>query len=129
MILQEIASLPDGDSLPPPLRLHGIVFQDVHHNKCVLGGLGKFETRVYQNDQGVPTHPPDGGMLPQRRLTTTTKFALETRGCLGVAVRKNPDGSLTGVKAEPFNDTERTILGIKSFQKALDDEYNRVNSL
>ena len=33
----------------------------------------------------------------------------------------NPDGSLTGVKAEPFNYTERAILGIKSFQKAFDD--------
>ena len=79
---REIASPPYRDSLPPPLRLHGIVFWDEHHKKCVLGGLGKFETRVYQNDEGVPTHPRDGGMLPQRRLTVTTKFALEVRDAL-----------------------------------------------
>ena len=59
----------------------------------------------------------------------TTKFAFEARGCFGVAVRMIPDGSLTGAKAEPFNYTKRTILGIKSFRKALDDEYNRVKSL
>ena len=112
---REIATLPDGDSLPPPLRIHGIVFWDEHHKKCVLGGLGKFKTRVYQKDQGVPTHPREGGMLPQRRLTVTTIFALEARGCFGVAVGINPDGSLTGFKAEPFKYTERTILGIKSF--------------
>ena len=107
--------LPDGDSLSPPLRLHGIVFWDEHHIKSSLGGLGKFETRVYHNNQGVPTHPRDGGMLPQ-----TTKFALEARECFSlVAVRINSDGPLTGVKAEPFNYTERTILGIKVFYKPL----------
>ena len=90
---RDIVMLPDGDSLPPPLRLYGIVSWDEHHKECVLDGLGKFETRVYQTDQGVPTHPRDGGMLPQRRLTVTTKFALEARELFGVAGRKNSDGS------------------------------------
>ena len=62
-------SLSEGDSLPPPSRLHGIVFWDEHHEMCP-----------------------------------------RWQEC---------NGSLTGVKAEPFDYTERTILGIKSFQKAL----------
>ena len=43
---REIALLPNGDSFPPPLRLHGIDFWDEHHKKCVLGVLEKFETSV-----------------------------------------------------------------------------------
>ena len=113
----------------PPLRLHGVVFWDEHHKKCVIGGYGKYETRVYVDEEGAPTHPNEGGQLPDLVATVTTKFSAEARGCFGVAMVKQIDGNMHGARAVPFNYTGRVVIGIKSFQEQLRQEYNRVKQV
>ena len=52
------------DSDIPPLRLHEVVFSDENHKKCVIGGYGKYEMRVYVDEEGAPTLTKEGGRLP-----------------------------------------------------------------
>ena len=85
---RKIPILLDGDTFSLPLLVHGIVIRDEHY-KIVS----------WASESTKPTHPLKG-MPPQRHLTMTTMFALEARGSFGIAVRINPDGSLTGVKAD-----------------------------
>ena len=56
--------------------------------KSDIGGYGKYETRLYADEEGAPTHPKEGGRLPDSVATVTTKFNAEARGCFGEANRR-----------------------------------------
>ena len=65
------------DSDIPPLRLHGVVFGMSIIKNVLLGGAtlpphidGKYEMRVYVDEERAPTHPHEKGVdcpirLPQ----------------------------------------------------------------
>jgi hypothetical protein len=57
----------DGEDMSVPLQLHAIAWWDEHHKKCVLGPVCKRETRIWQDEAGVPTKQEDGGCCQIRR--------------------------------------------------------------
>ena len=117
-----------GEDMTISLNLHEIFWWDEHHKKCILGPMSKHETRIWQNDEGVPTKSEDGGVLPQKKKKTSMKYVHEARECFGVAMRRTVHG-YEGVKAAPFNYSSRWIVGNKNYQSKCNEEIRRVKQL
>jgi hypothetical protein len=118
----------EGEAVDIPINLHAIAWWDEHHKKCILGPMCKRETRIYQDDNGVPTKPEVGGVLLKKKNKTSTKFCQEARGCFGVALRRTEDG-YEGAKAAPFNYTGRWVIGVKKYRQHCNEEMRRVKPL
>lgn len=118
----------EGEAINVPLQLHAIAWWDEHHKKCILGPMCKRETRIWQDANGAPCKPEDGGALPNKKRKTSAKFVQEARGCFGVAMRRNEDG-YEGVRAAPFNYSGRTVIGVKNFGSRCLEEMRRVKQL
>ena len=110
----------------PPVYLHGLVFLDEKHQQTCLGLLQKNEILISRNEHGEPTAPEFGGSFPERHFVTTVKYPGEARGCFGVALRKKEDGTVEGVRLNPFNYTGRTVVGVKTFESYKKIERERV---
>jgi hypothetical protein len=67
--------------------------------------------------------------MPPRRPTTTIKYPGEARGAFGVAMRQKPDGSMEGVRCEPFYYTGKKVVGCTGYKEARQAELNRVRPL
>ena len=110
----------------PKVQLDALVIWDEHHRKIILGHTSKMETRVCRNETRDPCTQANGGKYPPRMPRTSVKYPGEARGCFGVAVRTNPDGSKEGVKCKPFNYTNRTVCSISEYKEQLENERKRV---
>ncbi len=119
--------------LYPPLHLDAIVFWDEKHHKVRLGHASKHEVRIRVDANGVPSPEREGGVLPPPMPTTSVKFPEEARGLFGACMIKETaaDGTVTyrGVKAKPFQYTKRLVIGLKTFNAALQAELQRVKPL
>ena len=127
-----VAQLDPSAELPPGCRrvyLEALVFWDEHHKKTRLGHATKYENRISQNAEGKFCNPDDGGVFPAQRPTTSQKFAQDARVCCGVAMRKDLEGILEGVKAEMFDYTGKIIVGLIAYFKAIQAELKRVCGL
>lgn len=70
----------------PPLSTNQIAFWDESHFKIRLGHGSKYEVLVCRDPAtGRPCSPENGGVWPEAKPTTTTKFPGEARLLLGVA--------------------------------------------
>lgn len=127
-----LGHLPDGhpdlqQPAYPPVKLHALVIFDENHKKCILGHSSKFENRIHRNDyDNAPTDPKFGGKLPPKKDRTKPKYEKEARGCFGVAMKLQPDGTKIGVKTGVFNYTERKVVGMKAYNTAVRAELRRV---
>jgi hypothetical protein len=113
-----------------PLFLHGIVWWDEYHKKIRLGFASKHEARVARDPETrKPTSVADGGVFPEPKPSTTVKFPGEARGGFGVAMRKKEDGEYEGVRCEPFDYTNKWIVGVKEYEEKRKAELHRVKGL
>tara|TARA_B100002003_G_C14141283_1_gene548788 strand:- start:608 stop:2329 length:1722 start_codon:yes stop_codon:yes gene_type:complete len=104
----------------PPMYIDGIVWWDEHHRKVILGHMAKTENRVAMLD-GTPTAPKDGGTFPDKSPNSVPKYADEARGLFGVALVEDQ-----GMRAEPYNYTGRTVVGMKRYEEERQNELSRV---
>ena len=104
----------------PPMYIDGIVWWDEHHRKVILGHMAKTENRIAMVD-GVPTSPQDGGTFAEKSPNTVPKYSDEARGLFGVALVNDE-----GKRAEPYNYTGRTVVGMKRFEEERQKELARV---
>ena len=87
-----------------PLHLDGIVFWDEHHRKVRFGHASKYETRLRRDKNGNFATKEDGGELPSKMPTTTTKFCDEARGSFGCCIR-TLNGKKEGIRLPVFDYT------------------------
>ncbi|KAJ1406775.1 hypothetical protein B484DRAFT_404029 [Ochromonadaceae sp. CCMP2298] len=68
-----------------------------------------------------------GGIIPEKSMRTSVKFAGEARGCFGAAIVENAATEvLSGVKAPPFNFTGKWVVGVKAWREQKLAELRRV---
>jgi hypothetical protein len=114
----------------PPIYLDGIVFWDENHQQVSLGdGCTVYQRQVARDEDGKVVAPEDGGELSSLKTTTSIKYPGEGRGCFGVCIRTDKDGKEEGIRAKPFNYTNRKVVGNKAFEIAIGLELERVKSL
>jgi len=121
-----------GDVVNSPygaMQLHGIVFWDEKHKQCIQGFSSKIETSICKDKNGNPASPTKGGEFSQWKPKTAVKYPKEARGLFGVAMRKQSDGSMEGVKCKPFNYSNRKVVSYKDYKKEMQDELVRVLTL
>ena len=110
------------------LILEAITFWDEKHKKCILGCCTKYEWLVCRDSSGIICDEEHEGKFPEKMPTTSVKFPAEARGIFGVTlVRK--EGSLVGVRAPPYEYTEKNVVGPKKFNKLIEAEKQRVMTL
>ena len=110
------------------LNIEAIVWWDEKHKKCILGCCTKDEWRVCRNEAGEICDEEHGGKFPDKLKVTSVKFPKEARGIFGAAlVRK--DNILQGIKAKPFEYTEKMVVGPANFEKKIKAEVARVKSM
>ncbi|KAJ1425187.1 hypothetical protein B484DRAFT_398025 [Ochromonadaceae sp. CCMP2298] len=114
-------------SLLPLLEL-GIAWWDENHKKVILGHTSKYEVRITRNPfDNEPTPWQFGGIVPDKSMCTSVKFAGEASGCFGAAmVEDATTGVVVGVKAEPFEYTGKWVVGVKVWEAAKMVELLRV---
>jgi hypothetical protein len=110
------------------LSEEAIVWWDEKHKKCILGCCTKDEWRVCRNEAGVICDEAHGGKFPDKLKVTSVKFPKEARGIFGAALVR-VDGVLKGVKAAPFQYTDKMVIGPASFEKKIKAEVARVKTL
>ena len=93
------------------------------------GIASKNEILISRNEHGEPTAVEFGGAFPQTHFVTTLKYLGEARGCFGAALRKIGDGTVEGIRLNPFNYTGRTVVGVKTFESYKKIEKERVTQL
>ena len=132
------SDLPEGT---PRFFLNGIAWWDEHHKKIRLGHSSKHEYRVRRDENGNPCVEEEGGVLPDCKETTTTKFPGEARLCPGVAAVTSPlpagksetqqqeYARAVGKRMAPFDYTGKLVVGPNAWQKAKNAEKNRVKKL
>jgi hypothetical protein len=114
----------------PPIYLDGIVFWDENHQQVQLGdGCTVYQRQVSRDESGKALAPDDGGTFSKKKTTTSIKYPGEGRGCFGVCIRTDKDGKKEGMRAAPFNYTNRKVVGDKAFQVAIGLELERVKPL
>jgi hypothetical protein len=74
------------------LQLHGIVWWDEHHKKCILGKSSARENLVCRDENGEISTPEKGGIFKDRQSVTSVKYPKEGRGCFGVASDEKGSG-------------------------------------
>ena len=111
-----------------PIYIDGIAFWDEHHRAVILGDAGAYQYQVSRNEEGVVTTPAEGGKMSEVKDVTSVKYPGEGRGCFGVAVVTR-DGVREGLRALPFNYTNRKVVAEKAFEFAMKMEANRVKIL
>ena len=57
------------------------------------------------------------------------KYASDARGCFGVAMVRQCDGTKEGVRYEPFNYTGQKVIGADTYDKHVKRELARVKGL
>lgn len=110
------------------LNIEAIVWWDEKHKKCILGCCTKDEWRVCRNEAGEICDEEHGGKFPDKLKVTSVKFPKEARGIFGAAL-VSKDNILQGVKAEPFEYTEKMVVGPANFEKKIKAEVARVKSM
>ena len=108
------------------LQLHGIVWWDEHHKKCILGKSSARENLICRDENGEISTPEKGGVFKERQHVTSVKYPKEGRGCFGVAMRKVVSGEFEGVKCLPFDYTGKTVVGPTKFNTLIRLEQARV---
>ena len=70
-----------------------------------------------------------GALTPERLPKLICKYPKKTRNALGAALRTTPGGMTVIVKADPFEFTSFTLIGVFAYEKAQKTELNRVQKL
>lgn len=106
-----------------------VLLSEMSATKKILGNSSRVERRVYHDDNGMPCAAEDGGILDEKSPRVSVKYYDEARGCFGVAMIKNHDGTYEGKKALPFNYSGRNVVGVKTYNEHVQKELTRVIAL
>ena len=110
----------------PPLFVDGILFVDEHHQKVVVGSNGKHECLVSRDEDGLPKSIQEGGKFPPPKPFINYKYENEVRGAFAACIKKRPDGSFEGCKADPYGYTGSKVVGPARYEEEYSQEYERV---
>jgi len=116
-----------------PIALCQIAWWDERHRKVCLGCSSKYEWR-FMVDKDHPEcrilDPEDPrAALPPAMPRTTAKYLSEARRSLGVAMKDDGNGNLTGHRFEPYPYDSQLMIGLEKFQKKELAEIRRVATL
>jgi hypothetical protein len=123
----------DQDDVPlQPLWLDGTLFIDEHTEYCVLRDGGSNG----QGDKDVAVLPmKDGkidledGVYEDPVATVYPKFRNHADGVFAVAAPTFSRGGRKGVKAEPLQYTGQLVIGVKTYNRHLKEEFAKVKKL
>eukprot|EP00966_Prymnesium_polylepis_P302864 6996677-Prymnesium_polylepis.1 len=111
---------------PPPLVLAQCFWLDEHHEQCKLGKSSLHDCLLPRDKDGNVDLV--NGEYGDWSDATRVKFPQEVRFLLGVAMTRKPGGDLEGRRMEePYEYTNKWVVGFKAFEKALRAEIHRVN--
>jgi hypothetical protein len=116
-----------------PIALEQIAWWDERHRKCNLGCATKYEWR-FLVDKDHPEcrilDPNDPrAVLPPPMPKTTAKYLSEARRSLGVAMKTDENGIMTGHKFRPFAYNSQLMIGLEKYRKKVAAEIKRVETL
>jgi hypothetical protein len=113
-----------------PLHEDGIAWWDEDHKGVILDFTSKYENQIARNPYDkTPCSVKFWGVLPGKKPQTAVKFPGEARGCFGCAMVQRADGTMEGVKAEPYNYTGMWVVGVAEWEKLKEAEVGRVLKL
>lgn len=102
-----------------PLHLEGFISFDEKHLKQQVGIHTKIERRVKRDQFGVPSAT---GSLPPKRKKVALKYEQEARAMFGCFLYRDENNQLVGGKADVFDYSGRLVVGVKNYNKAVDEE-------
>lgn len=117
------------------IPLEAIGWLDEKHKKIAIGSYAaKTEYRIPRKDgdpNGEAMSIAEGGKLPPRQPRKKAKFEGDGgRFCFGVMMKRGADGGLEGHKLkEPFNYSDTTLVGLRSYRERERAELKRVANL
>jgi hypothetical protein len=116
-----------------PIALAQIAWWDERHRKVCLGCSSKYEWR-FMVDKDHPEcrilDPTDSrAVLPPPMPRTTAKYLSEARRSLGVAMKEDATGNMTGHKFRPYSYDSQLMIGLEKFLKKQLAEIRRVDTL
>jgi hypothetical protein len=121
------------------LDIDAIAWFDEKHKQCKIGCDSKTETILCKDYEDRMATAATGGAWGKRYPSKVVKFPKEARACFGAAVVRMdaqlPPGAVhdpttpivrIGHKNDPFEYTERLVVGLKRYNQELEKEDQRI---
>eukprot|EP00966_Prymnesium_polylepis_P320598 7376972-Prymnesium_polylepis.2 len=81
------------------------------------------------NEDGDWCSTDDGGQYPEASANTTVKHPKEVRMHFGVMMKRGADGELKGYRMQPFEYTDKWVVGVKRIEQEVRAVVDKANML